>query len=291
MHKTCFTTTALLAFAGMSHAAIVVDGVGIPSEGLTLRATQDAPTQFGNSSGTQASTGGSELNQLYADINGGTLEIGITGNLEGNFNKLWLFFDAVGGGEANLAGDNQDGGFGEINGLAGLGFGGATMDHALRFEAGGGFLGVRFADLIDNVGGDIFTAGGTGSLPLSGAAGANGVTLGWDNSNTLGVDDVSAANAATATTGWELSIDLEDFFGEFQGTLNMTAFITNDNGGFASNQFLPGLGASAGNVGGVSAFTAGVVTLTGAPIPIPEPASVALLAAGGLLLAGRRRRA
>lgn len=290
MKKVLFSTAATLAVAGMSHAAITLDGVGIPSEGLTLRATQTNATQFGDSSGTQASTGGSELNQLFADINGGVLELGITGNLEGNFNKLWIFMDAVDGGEANLANDNADGGFGEINGLAGLGFGGATMDHALRFEVGGGFYGIRFADLIDNTGGDIATGGGTGDLPLAGV-GSNGVTVGWDNSNAVGVDGTSAANAATATTGFELSIDLAEFFGEFQGTLNLTAFVSNDNGGFTSNQFLPGLAADSGNVGDVSAFTAGVVTLTGEPIVVPEPASLALVGMGGALLAARRRRA
>ncbi len=176
-NTTALLTALLLTAASVTHAAtldgVVSDGLGNSVEGLTLRSTQDSPTTFGNAvGGGQDSSGGSELNQMFADISGGILKLGITGNLEGNFNKMWIFFDAVPGGESTLSNDNADGGFGEINNLAGLSFGGPSMDHAIRLEVGGGFLGVRYADLIDNVGGDIFTAGGVGSLPLVNAAGA-----------------------------------------------------------------------------------------------------------------------
>jgi hypothetical protein len=55
--------------------------------GGSLLATQDTPTQFGDATGGgQDSNGGSELNQLFGSISGGTLNLGITGNLEANFN-------------------------------------------------------------------------------------------------------------------------------------------------------------------------------------------------------------
>lgn len=276
---------ATLSLIGTASAAML-DGANIPGEGLTLRATQDTATQFGNSSGTQQSTGGSELNQLYADIDGSVLKIGITGNLEANFNKFFLFFDAVAGGENVLANDNADGGFGEINNMAGLTFdGGATMDHGMRFEIGGGFYGVNFFDLIDNTASSVVSGGGPGDLPISNV-GSGGVTVGWDNSNALGVDDVSAAGAATATTGWEIEIDMIAAFGSTQGDINISGIIASGDAGFLSNQALPGLGG-AGNLGGADGNTLPIATVQGAPVP--EPTTLALCGLAGALLAARRR--
>jgi len=285
-----FATISALAAAscvGLAQSAVVLDGQNIPteagSEGLALLATQDTPTQFGDSTGTQQSLGGSELNQLFGSLDGNTLNLSITGNLEANFNKLWIFFDAVDGGENPLAGDNADGGFGEINAMSGLSFDpGFTADHALRFEVGGGFLGVRYADLIDNVGGDIFTAGGDGDLPLTNV-GSNGVLLGWDNSNAVGVTGADASGAATATTGWEFAIDMATFFGQTPSSVGVTALISSSDGTFLSNQVLPGVNG-AGNLGDPSDDTIGFVTI------VPEPASLALVALGGVVALGRRRK-
>ncbi len=268
--------------------AAVIDGANIPTEGLTLRSTQDTPTGFGNATGGgQDSAGGSELNALYADINGGVLTIGITGNLEGNFNKFFLFIDAVPGGENVLANDNVDGGFNEINNMAGLAFaGGATMDHGLRFEIGGGFYGIRKFDLINNTGGDVATGGGPGDLPLAGV-GSGGFTVGWDNSNVLGVDGVSAAGAGTATTGWEIEIDLVQAYGLSQGDINLAMVITSGDAGFLSNQTLPGLNG-AGNLGSGNGKTLPIFTVPGSPVP--EPASVLLCGLAVAGLAATRRR-
>lgn len=277
MKVTCLASAFALTLAGLAQAA-TLDGANIPSEGLTLRATQDTPTQFGNSSGTQGSNGGSELNQLFADLDGTTLKLGITGNLEGNFNKFFIFFDGVAGGESVLANDNVDGGFNEINNMAGLAFaGGASMDHGLRFEVGGGFYGVRKFDLIDNTGSDVVTGPGFGSLPISNV-GSGGVLVGWDNGNTMGVDGGSAAGAATATTGFELSIDLATFFGEIPSSVGVSMIITSGDAGFLSNQSLPGL-AGAGNLGSGAGDTLPVLTL----VAIPEPTSALLV---GVALAG-----
>ncbi|MEQ8848747.1 PEP-CTERM sorting domain-containing protein [Botrimarina sp.] len=280
------SAVALTMLIGLGADAAHLDGADIPTGGLTLQATQDTPTGFGNSSGTQESLGGSELNALYADIEGRKLTIGITGNLEANFNKLFIFFDATDGGEASLAGDNADGGFGEINNLQGLMFeGGATMDHGLRFELGGGFLGVRFFDLIDNTASDVFTAGGPGSLPAE-AAGNSAVMVGWDNSNAAGVDGSSAAGAGTATTGIELEIDLIEAFGATQGDIGISAIITSGDATFLSNQALPGLNG-ASNLGSPSGQTLPVAVVPGAPIP--EPTAAALLGLAALATASRRR--
>ncbi|MEL7473208.1 MAG: PEP-CTERM sorting domain-containing protein [Planctomycetota bacterium] len=281
------TTTALVAFAG---AAMAQDGINIGA-GQTLLGVQDTATQFGNATGGgQDSAGGSEVNSLWGSLGGGTLDLGIAGNLEGNFNKMWIFIDATAGGENTLQGDNVDGGFNEIASMAGLTFdAGFEPDHAIRLEVGGGFLGIRFADLIDNTAGDIFTAGGTGDLPLVGAAGAFGITTGWDNSNIVGVDDVDASGALTATTGVEFSIDLATAFGVTNSQIGISVFISNDNGQFLSNQFLgeTGLGG-AGNVGDPTVLD--LNTIAGNQFAtIPAPASMALLGLGGLAAARRRR--
>ena len=280
-------TAAVVVCAGSAIAQ--PDGIGIPGAGMTQLAIQDTPTGFGNSTaGTQASPGGSEVDGLWGSISATTLNVAITGNLEGNFNKLWIFFDGVAGGENVALGDNVDGGFGEINNFAGMTWdSGFTPDHGIRVEVGGSFLGIRQFDLIDNTGGDIWTAGGTASLPLVNAAGGFGVTTGWDNANAVGVSDVSAAGALSATTGWEFSIDLATFFGATPSAVGIAAFVSNGGGDFLSNQVLPGIGGG-GNL-------AGPATLDFNQIPgnqfavIPTPGTLALLGFSGLVTRRRRR--
>ena len=286
MMKTVATVAVLAATAGLASAQI--DGVDVGA-GRSLLGVQDTFTEFGNAvGGGQDSAGGSEANSLWASLSGGTLEIGIAGNVEGNFNKIWIFLDAVAGGENVLANDNVDGGFGEINAMAGLTFD-AGFEPAIRAEVGSGFFGIRYADLIDNTGGDIFTGGGPGDLPLAGAAGGFGITSGWDNSNVLGVDGASAAGALTATTGFEFSIDMLAAFGEIPSQVGISVIISNDNGGFLSNQVLgeTGIGGG-GNLGGGANVNFNNIAGNQFAV-IPAPASMALLGMGGLVAARRRR--
>lgn len=276
---------ALALCAGTAFAQ--VDGLNIPANGLDQLAVQTSATGFGDATGGgQDSAGGSELNAMWGSISGGTLSLSITGNIEGNFNKVWIFLDGVAGGENTLAGDNNDGGFGEINNLGYTFDAGFEPDHGIRIEVGGGFLGIRAFDLIDNTGGDIWTAGGPGDLPLVGAAGGFGVTTGWDNSNVDGVDGSSAAGALTATKGWEFEIDMATFFGSVPSAVKVMAIVTNGDGGFSSNQVLPGIENGGGNLASGVDFTQ--VAGTQYAI-IPAPGSLALLGLGGLAAARRRR--
>jgi len=277
-------------------AAVTLDGQNIPTDatnnGLTQLAVQDTPTGFGDATdGTQGATndggegGGSELNAMWAGLNNGSMNLSMTGNLEGNFNKGWIFFDAVSGGENPLAGDNADGGFGEINALEGMSFeSGFTPDHGLRLEIGDGFTGVNFFDLIDNTAQSAFSGSGPSGMPVA-DVGSNGVTLGWDNSNADGVTGDDASGALTATKGWEFLLDTQALFGESGGPVSISALITSGDGTFASNQALPGIGGGE-NLGDPSDDTLGFVT-----IPTPSGLTAGLALLGGFVVAGRRRRA
>lgn len=290
------TTLALSALALSAAAALAQSGSNIQvdaaSLGAPLVSVQGNGTQFGNSSGTQNSNGGSELNAAWGTISGGRLHMLMTGNLEANFNKMWIFFDDGSAGVNQLAGGYQDGGFNEINNMTGLRFdAGFSPSRGIRLEVGGGFLGVRGFTLNGAAGYDIFTAGGSGSLPLSNAAGANGVNLGWDNSNALGVDSGSAAAALSATQGWNFDIALASYFGNAGlSSVKVMAFITSGDAGFASNQFLGTLPAGYGNLGGLGNHDfnndAGDQFFT----IVPAPGTLSLLGLAGLA-ANRRRRA
>ena len=284
-------TVAILAAAGVAVGAIgQLDGMHL-GPGLPLVPVQVLATGFGDSAGGDQAASGSELNAMWGSISGGTLNLSISGNIEANFNKMWIFIDGVAGGEQTLAGDNVDGGFGEINNLGYTFDAGFEPDHGMRVEVGGGFFGIRAFDLIDNTGGDVWTGGGPGDLPLAGAAGGFGVTTGWDNSNGAGVTGADASGALTATMGWEFSIDLLTFLGEVPSSVKVMAIVTSGDGGFASNQVLPGVGGL-GNLGGDAAFANkdfNAIAGDQFAMIVPAPASAALLGLGGLAAARRRR--
>lgn len=283
----------VIAVAAAPAVAGIIDG-DLTDAG-TLRATQDTPTGFGDSTaGTQGSPFGGELDAMYGDIVGSTLTLAIAGNIEGNFNKAWIFIDTKAGGENTLDATNTDGGFNEIQRLAGMTFdAGFAPDWAIRIEVGSGFYGINFADLQADTSGGIWGGGGFEDLPAANRAGGFGITHGWDNSNAAGVTDVSAAGALTATTGLELSIDMATAFGDGSLTsLKVMAIYGNGDGGFMSNQVLPGIAVgirgAPGNLGDPSFVNFG--NIAGQQfVTIPEPATVVLFGLGGLALIRRRR--
>jgi hypothetical protein len=292
--RTSIITIGMFVLATVAQGG-VLDGQNIQADasmdGLTLLGVQDTQTGFGDSPGGQGSPGGSELDLLYAGLSGGNLNVSIAGNLEANFNKMWIFFDAVPGGENVLLNDNVDGGFGEINAMAGLTFdSGFEPDHAIRIEVGSGFLGIRYADLIDNVGGDISTSGGgPGDLPTGPVAGALGVNWGWDNGNALGVEGgtgLAANDPFTADTGWEFEISLLDFFADGGiSQVGIATYISNGDGTFLSNQVLPGIGGG-DNLGGGAGVNFNNIPGDQYAV-IPEPMSLMLLGLGLVIV--RRR--
>ncbi|MBC7773134.1 MAG: hypothetical protein H7210_11600 [Pyrinomonadaceae bacterium] len=69
-----------------------------------------------------------------------------------------------------------------------------------------------------------------------------------NNPNVGGVTDTRAANAANATTGLELSIDLDELGWDGTSPIRLTGFITSGDFAFASNQVIGGLPDGFGNL-------------------------------------------
>lgn len=266
------------AAEGVSHAAsITVDGTLDPGYGPAI-AVQTVQTQFGDAS-PPGSLGGSELNAAYAVIQGGRLYIMLTGNHEPNFNKLEIFIDSKPGGENVLSGtpDYDFNSFGTwiSTNMAGLTFdSGFEVDYHLFSRWGGGSAPYE-ADFVDRAGGgSAMVPGSSGATPaaidlkatgaiLAGSIGPNasGTALSQNlefainNNNAAGVvGGTAAADAAAAlavTTGMEFSIDLADLGNPAPGTeIKICAAINNGDHNYLSNQFLGGLIAPQGNLGG-----------------------------------------
>ena len=270
-------------------------------------AVQTVQTQFGDSTGGLAGAGG-ELDAAYARIEGGRLFVMITGNIEANFNKLSLFIDSKSGGEntlVNLAYDSNN----VASNLAGMMFdSGVNIDYHLFARWGGGAFQV---DFVDRMGGAGFSLAGGSAAAGSGTAVQSGsffggplsgnLDWGFNNNNSAGVTAGTAAAdqaaAAAVTTGFEFAVDLTDL-GYTSGDIRIVAAYGNGDNNFFSNQFLGGVPAPQGNLGGDGAGgftgTAGGINLNNFAgnqyfTVVPEP-SVALLGGLGILGVLRRRR-
>jgi hypothetical protein len=286
------------AMAAPAAAQVAVDGTKDAGYGVAL-AVQTVQTQFGDNE--------SEWNAGYALIDSGKLYLMLTGNLQNNFNKLDIFIDSKAGGQSVFDSSGNDNA-GVMDGLVfDAGF---TADYhviARRGDSGGPRFDLDFANLgAQSASGyfDILTGGGDSGVGSTGT-GVNGnpIVVGYDGSNVAGVTGGTAASdqtaAAAVTTGLELSIDLADV-GYVGGAINIMVGQNNGDHNFWSNQFLGGLAAPQGNLGGDGAGTftgEGAIdftTVAGNQFftirGIPEPASLGLAALAGVSLLIVRRR-
>ncbi|HYO11332.1 MAG TPA: PEP-CTERM sorting domain-containing protein [Tepidisphaeraceae bacterium] len=269
---------------------ITTPGQDEPPEYGTVLATQNNQTGFGNnvSELNQALsnyTPGGNLELLLTgnlEGNGNGLVIfidskaggAIAGTAGGGFNQ----FGSVGGARVDDWGNDQDGGTGVTNppsapSIVSPNF---NPDYALEINAGGGG-GNYYINIIDltvpnepNDNRDIFlggnarrtSAGDTNPAPqevdtynriVGGVVTPSGqIAHAFDNTNAAGVSDADATGAATAISGFEAIFDAA-FLSRGDGqALRLLPFITSFDGGYLSNQFLPGLGGGAnlGNPGG-----------------------------------------
>lgn len=305
MHKLLMRVAACGALASTALAAPTLDGVRDAAYG-TPKAVQTVQTGFGDAN----PNGGSELDAAYAHIEGGTLYLMLTGNLENNFNKLNIFFDSQAGGQNVLQNDANNGGNNPANdGWAGK-YAGFTFDTGFHADymlilRNGNFGGDRFEIDFATIGGGLgaFQAATNvfgGSLTGSNAnALPNGIGVAHDRSNTAGVtggnEAANQAAAAAVTTGIELSIPLAAI-GNPVGEFSISAMINGSNHDYLSNQFLGGLTPPQGNLGGdgMGSFngTVGQLNLNNFAgeqfFIVPEPASLALVGLTGVVLLRRR---
>jgi len=281
-----------------AQAAPIVDGTKDAAYG-SPKAVQTIETGFGDNE--------NEWNAGYATVEGGTLYLMLTGNLQDNFNKLELFVDTAAGG-TNVLNTIGNDGSGVMNGMTldtgfapeyhfifrNGSFGGDKFDVDLAtLNSGVGGAGALIIDGNGGGGADIF--GGTKEGSASGIGGTS-LAIGFDDSNVAGIGGTAgnAANQADAiavSTGLELSIDLADI-GSPTGPLKVMLLQNNDNHDFLSNQTLAGLPVGTGNLGspasGIDFSThAGDQCFT---VRIPEPATFAMAGLAVAALALRRRR-
>ncbi|MGE3180284.1 MAG: hypothetical protein AB7N71_01535 [Phycisphaerae bacterium] len=272
MRRTFLTAVAMCSCISATFAQPVIDG-SLDTIYCDALAVQDTQTGFGNASnGMIANANGSELDNAYATIIGGTLYLFIGGNLEGNGNDLEIFFDTRAGGQNRLLQNNpmvdtnnaliRMGDNGTGNGLSfDPGF---TADFYITFQVSnpgaGHMVFVNYAELADgaNPGVGFFVGSGgaanttMGGMLSGGDVGAPAILATINNSNVAGVSGgfgVEFDGGANVATGIELAIPLSAL-GNPAADIRVTAFVNGAQHDFLSNQSLaPQFGGTGNNLG------------------------------------------
>ncbi len=290
---------ALTGVALVAPALAQIDGANFDTDYGPALSGQTVGTQFGNNSDPARDfANGSELDAIFARIDGTTLLLGVAGNLETNFNKLDIFIDFRKGGQNRLRGDNADVDFDGLNRMGDDGSGnGLTFDDLFSPDlfltyTNGNDPAEHFmnaAELLTDGGGDgNFVGGGLKSNgPIVGnGPGGMALSADGDNSNTLGVanlGDPFDSDPATVTTGFEFSIDLATL-----GDVGIAAFVNGGGHDFLSNQIAGGLPDGFGNLG--EPRNIDFSTIDGDQfVIIPAPAGALVLLAGLAGISQRRR--
>jgi hypothetical protein len=287
------SAAAVLAVSGSALASI--DGKDFDLDyGASIWA-QNIGTQFGNNNDASVEfANGSEINALYARIQGGKLLLGVAGNVETNFNKLNLALDIKAGGQNTLSG------LPNLGNLDGLTFdNGFDADVVLSYTGGNAPVDT-FIDgaTTDGMGG--FLGQGTAASTMVTLAGAD-IIISTDNSNVGGVGSFGNPNDSdpgSVTTGVEWSIDIAALGWTYGDEIRIAGWINGGGNDFMSNQVIGGLPDGTGNLGGDGAgnFTGNVGGIDFNNFAgdqfvsfIPAPGTAALVGLGGLAAARRRR--
>lgn len=294
--KTALCATAVLAIAGSALAGGVTGNGFAAKYGAPLW-VQNIGTQFGNNTDSSVEfANGSEINALYGTISGGTLFLGVAGNLQTNFNKLNIVLDFTAGGQNTLSNDLPN-----LGNLGGLTFDtGFNADAVLSFTGGNDPI-EWYVDgaLVDGTGG--FLGGGqVVGNQLSVQLGGADITFSQDNSNVGGVNELGQpfdSDPALVTTGIEIAIDLAALGWDGVSEIKIAGWVNGGGNDFMSNQVIGGLPDGTGNLGGDGAGTF-IGNLSGINfnnfaglqyVVIPTPGTVGLLGLAGLAAVRRRR--
>jgi hypothetical protein len=145
-----FLILLLMAFALPVRAQVAIDGtlVGDETDYGPAKSVQNTNTGYGNATNgdPKEAINGSEIDQVFATVKDGRLNVLITGNLEKNYNKLSVFVDSSVGGVNQIVGSQLppmvdpyccSPGNGALQGLNGLRFDtGFAADHFFAFSNG-----------------------------------------------------------------------------------------------------------------------------------------------------------
>ncbi len=137
MIKVIFAALTALALVDRCRAEIAIDGAFVGDEAVygAALSVQNTNTQYGNASNgdPRIALGGSEIDQIFARVVNGRLNVLITGNLESNFNKLNVFIDSVPGGMNQIVGSGLPQ---QVDPFCCSGSGALQRFNGLRFDAG-----------------------------------------------------------------------------------------------------------------------------------------------------------
>jgi hypothetical protein len=294
-----FGRVAAMVVAGLlggTASAQVIDGQLDAGFYGSPVAIQNNSTQFGNSTAGQVGTAnGSELNNAYGRISGGSLFLFIGANLESNFNKIELFFHTGAAGQNTLRNDNPNVDFNGLNRMAGLTFDSPfSATRWFAMSGGGTDLFANYSEVLPGGGGTGGYLGqttyGTGGGTLTGGSNPFGIRTTINNSNVAGVSGgIGLDSGAGVTTGIEVEIPLAAL-GNPTGDIWVSAFINGGGHDFVSNQVLGGLGGLA-NLGEPSLVNfANIAGDQYFIVAVPEPTSLVLAGLAPLGWAARRLR-
>ena len=244
---------ALVASAvacGVAQAVPVIDGTLSIAEYGNPVVVQNNSTGWGDSTlGLLDFCNGSEMNNMFVAQDTSNLYVGFGGNIEngqgGSYNKFVIFIDNQSGGQNVIGSPVGTGDFGYLSGepndpkFQGFTFEpGFNADFAFNITNGDNNIFANYFQ-IGVAAGDWLGQGlhGNGNL-INGNN--NGVQATINNSNILGVTDVSADLAASVRTGAEFKIPFS-LIGGNKCDIKVVALMTG-GGGFISQQLLPGIG-------------------------------------------------